>query len=88
MRKENRTSNLNKQLQQREEVCMNKIHQNEKLAQHKDLRSVWSHFMSIFSPVSYKEHGQAEQWREDIKVVGFVFYHSGGLNLEESGGWR
>lgn len=30
-----------------------------------------------FPSVNYKEHGQAEECREDIKVVGFVFYHSG-----------
>lgn len=37
-----------------------------------------------FPSVNYKEHGQAAEWKEDIKVVGF-FFIIWGLNLEESG---
>lgn len=38
-----------------------------------------------FLLVNYKEHGQAEEWKEDIKVVGFFFFIIWGLNLEQSG---
>lgn len=31
-----------------------------------------------FLSVNYKELGQTEEWRENIKVVGFVFLSFGG----------
>lgn len=43
-----------------------------------------------FPSVNYKEHGQAEERGEDIKVVGFVFYHLGvelgGVRKDRVGG--
>lgn len=39
-----------------------------------------------FPSGNYKERGQAEEWREDIKAAGsFFFFFIWGLNLEESG---
>lgn len=31
--------------------------------------------------MNYKEHGQAEEWKEDIKVVGFFFFYHLGAEL-------